>query len=90
MSVKKQFSKTKKICKVTFCLPKRVVKSAQSVHLLGNFNNWNETPLKKTADGKYLTELTLETGKEYQFRYLLDRTHWMSQPTTWISTPFVG
>ncbi|HBX50844.1 MAG: glycoside hydrolase [Bacteroidetes bacterium RIFOXYB2_FULL_35_7] len=80
MSIKKQYLKTKSICKVTFSVPKRVVKSVATVQLLGDFNNWNvkETPLKKTKDGKFLTELELEPGKEYQFRYLIDHTHWLN------------
>lgn len=80
MSLKKQFLKTKPTCRVTFCLPKTIVKSAKSVNLLGDFNNWDvkETPLMRTTDGKYLTELELETGKEYQFRYLVNRSIWMN------------
>lgn len=77
MSLKKQFSKTKPVCKVTFCLPENV-KDIKSVHLLGDFNNWNNTenPLKKTKEGKYSTSVELPTGREYQFRYLLDGIHW--------------
>lgn len=80
MSIKKQYLKTRPVCKVTFSLSKRIVKSATSVHIIGDFNNWDvkETPLKKTKDGKFLTELELETGKEYQFRYLIDHTHWLN------------
>lgn len=80
MSIKKQYLKTKPACRVTFILPERVVKSAATVHIIGDFNNWGikETPLQKTKDGKFLAELELETGKEYQFRYLVDHTRWMN------------
>lgn len=80
MSLKKKFLKTKQTCRVTFCIPKSVVKHAKSVHLTGDFNNWDakETPLMKTTDGKYLTELELETGKEYRFRYLVNGSYWLN------------
>lgn len=78
MSLKKQFSKTKPVCKVTFCLSKSAVSSAKSVHLFGDFNNWDSggIPLKKTKDDEFSTSMELSTGKEYQFRYLLDGNHW--------------
>ncbi|OFX56253.1 MAG: glycoside hydrolase [Bacteroidetes bacterium GWA2_30_7] len=78
MSLKKQYLKTKPVCVVTFCLPKNYVKSAKSVQLLGDFNNWeeNKTNLNKVKDGDYMTKVVLDVGKEYQFRYLIDGTMW--------------
>ncbi|MBI4946921.1 MAG: isoamylase early set domain-containing protein [Bacteroidetes bacterium] len=78
MALKKQFLKTKAVCKVTFTLPAEAVISANSVHLVGDFNDWSytATPMKRAKDGSCSATLELHTGKEYQFRYLLDGARW--------------
>jgi len=78
MSLKKQFMKSKPICKVTFHLSKEAVAQAKKVALVGDFNEWNPsaTPMKKQKDGGFSVTLNLEQGREYQFRYLLDDTIW--------------
>jgi 1,4-alpha-glucan branching enzyme len=75
--MKKTYVKSNKdICKVTFTLPKEI--EAQSVALVGEFNNWDKkaTPMKRLKDGSYSITLSLAAGKEYRFRYLLDGTLW--------------
>jgi hypothetical protein len=32
--------------------------------------------MKERKDGTFYTAVTLESGKEYQFRYLLDNVRW--------------
>ena len=78
MSIKKQFLKSKPVCKVTLTLPKKAVPSAQSVHVVGDFNNWSEKkqPMEKLKNGSFKIVLELETGKEYQYRYLIDGKTW--------------
>ena len=78
MSIKKQYLKDKSVCKVTFSLPKKAAASAKTVHLVGEFNNWDEkaTPMKKLKNGSFSITLKLDTGREYQFRYLIDGTEW--------------
>ncbi len=79
MSLKKQFLKSKPICKVTFKLPKEAVVEAESVKLLGDFNEWEQTSavaMTALKNGSFKTTLDLETGKEYQFRYLIDDEKW--------------
>ncbi|MHC1774039.1 MAG: isoamylase early set domain-containing protein [Lentimicrobium sp.] len=80
MSIKKQFSKSKPVCKVTFKLSKSQVQNAGKVNIVGDFNNWNESTdeLKSLKDGSFSHSLDLESGREYQFRYLLDGTTWMN------------
>ncbi len=80
MSVKKQFSKSKPVCKVTFKLSKSQVQNAGKVNIVGDFNNWNESSdeLKPLKDGSFSHSIDLESGREYQFRYLLDGTNWMN------------
>lgn len=74
MIVKRQFLKTKPVCKVTF----QHTAGAQHIALVGEFNGWNEasTPMKKTKEGVFSTTLELETGREYQYRFLLDGVKW--------------
>ena len=65
--------------KVTFTIPKEEVdsKGAEQVLLLGDFNNWDKkqcTVFTRAKSGPaakiFKADLELETGREYQFRYL--------------------
>lgn len=78
MSIQKQYLKTKPVCKVTFIIPKDMAGSAGEVFLVGEFNNWDITshPMKRRKDGDFNLTLSLEKGREYQFRYLLDGNVW--------------
>ncbi|KAF0198555.1 MAG: isoamylase N-terminal domain-containing protein [Bacteroidetes bacterium] len=80
MSIKKQFLKSKPVCKVSFKLTKDQVNNAGKVNVVGDFNQWNETSdeLKPLKDGSFSQTLELESGREYQFRYLIDGTTWMN------------
>lgn len=64
MSVKKQFIKTKPVCKVTFAVE---AKESNSVAVVGDFNNWNpsEGELAKLKNG------TLKVFSNYQKTILL-------------------
>ncbi len=78
MALKKRYLKNKPLCKVTFSLSKKAARSANTVHLAGEFNDWDEqaTPMKKLKNGSFSIALDLESGREYQFRYLLDGKTW--------------
>ncbi|MDN4502544.1 isoamylase early set domain-containing protein [Alteromonadaceae bacterium BrNp21-10] len=78
MSFKKQYLKTKPICKVTFKLSKEEAKSANEVAIVGDFNNWQKQALlmKRLKNGGYSASVDLETDNKYQFRYLLDSEKW--------------
>ena len=82
MSIEKKFLKAKPVCKVKFSLSGDQYKSASSILLVGDFNNWQigETPLKMSKTGVWSVSLDLETGKEHQFRYLIDGTNWENDP----------
>ena len=67
--------------KVTFTLSSDVVAGATAGLLLGEFNNWNVdngVSLKKQKDGSMKTSVTLEAGKSYQYRYLLNDGRWVN------------
>jgi len=78
MSIKKQYLKTKPVCKVTFRISEEIGNSAGIAHVVGEFNNWDfySTPMKKLKKGAFTATLNLEKGREYQFRYLLDNKIW--------------
>lgn len=78
MSLKKQYLKSKPVCKVTFKISEEEAQNAKSVRLVGEFNDWDLSvpPMKKLKNGTFTTTVELEAGKEYQFRYLLDDQNW--------------
>jgi len=78
VEIKKEYLKGMHVCRVTFALPEAAAPDAKSVYIVGDFNNWNTSanPMKMLANGDYSTTLDLETGKEYQFLYLIDGSKW--------------
>jgi 1,4-alpha-glucan branching enzyme len=89
--LKKQNGRGKAV-KVTFSLPKDV--QGESVYLVGDFNNWDEsaTPMKKDGDGSFSATVTLEKGREYQFRYLVNGHEWHNdwQADNYVQNSFGG
>ena len=79
MIEKRQFSKTKPSCKVTFTLKSE----AEHVVILGDFNAWNETsnPMKRTKDGIFAVTIELEIGREHQDLFLADGNTWLNDET---------
>lgn len=72
MAIKKQYLKSKPVCKVTFSVP---AEEAKSVAVVGSFNDWNTkkaTNLKKLKDGTFKGTLDLEKDNSYEFRYVVD------------------
>lgn len=83
MAIKKDYSKDKKVCKVTFTIPKELYQNFNEVSLVGDFNDWDPNKNKfcnKLSDGSSEIELVLEAGKEYSFRYLCDHQLWLNEP----------
>ena len=64
MPIKKTYLKTKPVCKVTFRLK----------------NRWEgeETPMKALKSGDFTATVVLPKGREYQYRYVLDDTTWVT------------
>lgn len=80
MSTKKQYLKTKPYCRVTFRLSKRTGAGAQKAALAADFNNWKsgQTPMKALKSGDFTVTVALEKGREYQYRYVVDGSHWIT------------
>jgi len=63
--------------RVTFVLSLDL--EANTVHLLGEFNNWQMThSLEHQPDNTWQITLNLEPHREYQFRYLVDGENWLN------------
>ena len=90
--LKKQFLKTKNVCKVSFSLPEAV--QGETVYLVGDFNNWDEsaTPMKRQKNGSFTVSLDLEKEREYQFRYLVNGTEWHNdwEADRYVPNPYSG
>ena len=72
----KNYSKTGHFCRVTFdVLPDSNAKTAT---LCGEFNEWSAHahPMKQRKDGRFSITVSLQAGRAYQFKYLLDGKHW--------------
>jgi 1,4-alpha-glucan branching enzyme len=82
MGLRKRFLKSKPVCKVTFELPADNAGTAGAIHLVGEFNDWNTavTPLSRLKNGQHKVTIDLATGRDYQFRYLVDDTSWINDP----------
>ena len=78
MSLKKRYLKSKPVCKVTFELPRKAAPAAENVGLAGDFNGWDPqvTPLTRKKSGDFNVTLELASGREYQFRYVIDGQTW--------------
>ncbi len=73
MAIKKQFIKTKPVCKVTFSFE---AKEANSAAVVGDFNNWNpsEGELSKLKNGTFKATFDLPKDASYEFKYVIDGT----------------
>lgn len=92
MSLTKKFTKDKTKCSVTFTLSPEAIHGGKEVLLLGEFNNWNpaEGIALVAKKGEYKTVLKLETGKKYEYRYLVDGHLWTNDatPDAYVANPF--
>ncbi len=71
MAIKKQYLKSKPVCKVTFSIE---AKDAKKVTVAGDWNKWNvkKQPLKKLKSGTFKATLDLPKDKSYEFKYVVD------------------
>ena len=79
MSLKKQYLKSKPVCKVTFTVEEEAAKDAGKIELFGDFNEWKAEEgilLKKFKNGTFKVTIDLPVEKDYQFKYLIDGTVW--------------
>nr|CAA6819516.1 MAG: 1,4-alpha-glucan branching enzyme (EC [uncultured Thiotrichaceae bacterium] len=79
MSLKKQYLKSRPACKVALRVPKAAAQDVKTVHVVGDFNEWqvDATPMKALKNGDFTCTVELSTEQDqYEFRYLLDNGQW--------------
>lgn len=71
MSIKKQFIKTKPVCKVTFSV---FAKEATNVAVVGDFNNWDVAAgtMAKLKNGTFKALFEIPKDASYEFKYVVD------------------
>ena len=71
MAIKKQFIKTKPVCKVTFTVD---AQEATTASVVGDFNNWNpsEGELSKLKNGSFKGVFDVNKDASYEFKYYID------------------
>jgi 1,4-alpha-glucan branching enzyme len=77
----KKYIKSRKVSKITFEVAQSELPTdlqIESVYLVGDFNDWDQTatPMKRLKKGSYKTSLNLDPGQEYRFRYLVNGEQW--------------
>ena len=76
--------------KVAFEVPPDV--NAQTANLCGDFNDWDTTtyPMKRHKDGRFTLTISLESGRSYRYRYLLDGERWENDAAAdeYVPNPF--
>ncbi len=74
--LKKRYIKSRNTVQVTFYTAEAI--SAESVNLVGDFNDWDEdaTPMRALKDGRFKAMVELEPDREYEFRYLVNGVEW--------------
>ncbi|MBI5666004.1 MAG: isoamylase early set domain-containing protein [Nitrospirae bacterium] len=87
-SLKKQYMKSTPVCKVTFRLPKDAAPDANTVSVVGEFNDWNmsEHRMKKLKNGDFTATVELPCNREFRFRYLIDSCRWEND---WFADKYV-
>lgn len=72
----KVYTKSGRKCRVTFHVPPDM--RVSTVHLCGEFNDWNTCshPLERQPDGSFSLTLKLNAGREYRYRYFIDGYRW--------------
>lgn len=64
---------------------------ADAVELRGDFSGWGEAgKMRRDRDGNWRVTLTLESGRSYDFRYLVDDVTWINDPAAdrYVPNPF--
>jgi hypothetical protein len=74
--MKKTYVKNGRTCRVTFEVQPEG--NVQTASVCGEFNAWDTTEhsMKRRKDGCFAVTLSLVTGQQYRFRYLLDGERW--------------
>jgi len=90
--IRKVYLESENVCRVTFMLPKVAAPYAESVCVVGDFNDWNieANRMEKQKNGDYSITLDLKPKREYEFRYLINGARWENDWSAdkYVKSPF--
>ena len=76
--IQKTYYKTKDYCKVKFTIKPE---NAETVEIFGLNNDWKTSiELSKKKDGSFTADVSLPKNSEHEFKYLINKTEWLSDP----------
>lgn len=57
--------------------------------IAGDFNDWQPETMRAKKDGSFYIRKYLESGRSYQFRYVVNETQWLTDDTLFsVENPF--
>jgi len=60
---------------------------AESVQIVGSFDDWQAQSMRRLKDGRFMTMRYLKAGERYEFRYLVDSAQWINDTAAESYTP---
>ncbi len=74
----KKYNKDRTSCRVSFLLHSEAAPDARNITIVGDFNNWDPaaSPMKRLKNGDFKIILSLPSGREYRFKYLINGSRW--------------
>ena len=77
--LKKNYSKTRKFCRITFKFASE--SEAKTAAVVGEFNDWDTSKhtMKRLKNGSFSATVSVEAGREYRFRYFVDGKKWENE-----------
>ncbi len=77
--IEKKYFKTKDYCKVKFSLDVE----AKKIDILGLNGEWKKgIAMTKRKDGSFTVDVNLLKDTQHEFKYLVDKKHWINDPET--------
>lgn len=76
--IQKTYFKTKDYCKVKFSFQ---AESADSIEILGLNSDWDKSiSMSRKKDGTFTADVNLPKDSRHEFKYLLNKTEWITDP----------
>jgi 1,4-alpha-glucan branching enzyme len=88
--IKKQYLTNRPVCKVTFSLEPGT--DTKTAYVVGDFNDWQATPMQQLKDGRFKAVLELDKDHRYEFRYLVNEAEWINEEEAddYVPNPFAS